>query len=131
MTGRGGSWQYRRHQEPSGSVIMQLLITFKAFDKVRSKLDAELMQHSFEQLLYAAVASNGLVASGFYADAPGGFLIVEVDSTERIAALLNLDQANNFYITVKHLLPFERLVEHLELWSEAEQSYGLYSKGVL
>jgi len=87
------------------------------------------MQHSFEQLLHAAVASDGLVASGFFADAAGGFLIVEVDSIESIAGLLGLDQADNFFITVKHLLPFERLVEHLELWSEAEQSYGLYNKG--
>lgn len=107
---------------------MQLLITFKGLDTPPGKQNAEVVTHNFQQLIQRFLSSGILVASGVFADAPGGFMIVEVDSNEDLTSLLGLGQADNFYVTVNHLMPFQGLVEHLELWSEAEQSYGLYGK---
>lgn len=107
---------------------MQFLITFKGLDTPPGKQNAEVVSDNLRQLIQRFLSSGSLVASGVFADAPGGFIIVEVDSDEDLTSLIVLHQADDFYVTVNHLMPFQGLVEHLELWSEAEQSYGLCGK---
>lgn len=89
-----------------------------------------LLNREFERIVDRVLGSRSLVASGTYADAPGGFLVIEADSSENLSSLLVLDGADNFYITVDNLLPFERLVEHLGLWKDAEESFGVYDDGI-
>ncbi len=82
---------------------MQLLITFKGFDRHPKKQDGAALQHCFAQLQQRALTSANLVMTQAFTDSPGGFLIVEVDEAENLAPLLSLDEADDFCISVNHV----------------------------
>ncbi|MDO8692062.1 MAG: hypothetical protein Q7R39_18990 [Dehalococcoidia bacterium] len=104
---------------------MQLLITFKGFDKPPRKQDGAALQHSFKQLLQRALASTDLVMSAAFSDSPGGFLIVDIDEAEGLAPLLSLNEADDFYITVNQVSTQRTsLPEYLASWSMAGQPHG-------
>lgn len=109
---------------------MQLLITLKPSSGDSPPQDAATLRSRFEQFLQRGLLSHGLIASATFADTPGGFLIVEADSMEELDSLLGSYDGDSFYVSVNHLLPYQRLVENLAVWDEVGRSYWAYGEAV-
>ena len=83
---------------------MRFLIVIRPLDTITSAEVVRVQQEMGEQVRYM-LGTGKVVANGTFADARGGFFVVDIDEEEDFFVL------DNFHVETHPVVPFEKVVE--------------------
>ena len=89
---------------------MRFLIVIRPFDTITSAEVVRVQQEMGEQVRYM-LGTGKVVANGTFADARGGFFVVDIDEEEDFFDLLGTAILDNFHVETHPVVPFEKVVE--------------------
>ena len=89
---------------------MQLFIELEVFNTVIKDEDIRHVRNVFGKQMEKILASGKMVANGFFAGKRGGYLILNVDSTEEVIELLGT-MIEYFHFKVHPVMPLEKVPE--------------------
>lgn len=94
-----------------GGVTLRLLVTFEVFDTLIREEDVSRARQAYAAQLQKTLASGKVLASGSFADARGGFFLVDVDAAEDLHELLGHVIIDNCHVETHPVAPFEKVFE--------------------
>jgi hypothetical protein len=89
---------------------VELFVEIEVFETIVKDEEIKRVRERFGAQLNKIMASGKLVASGFFAEKRGGFLILNVNSNEDVVELLGV-LIESFRIKVHPVMPLEKVLE--------------------
>lgn len=93
---------------------MRILVTLEVFDTIVGDAEERRVREAVGGGLQKAEASDKVTESGVYADARGGFLLVNVDSGAELQDLLGPGILQNCHVETHPIVSAEELGAYFE-----------------
>lgn len=100
---------------------MQLIVTFKALDTYDNSRGVPPRQSAVGSMLQEALGGGRIVAGGCFADLPGGFFVVEVESADELAETLGQDLLDGCHVEINRVTALEKVAAHFDQWYQTQQ----------
>ena len=89
---------------------MQLFIELEVFDTIIKDDDIKRVRDVFGKQMQKMIDSGKMVANGFFAGKRGGYIILNVDSTEEAVKLLGI-MIEYFNFKIYPVMPLDKVPE--------------------
>jgi len=88
---------------------MQFLVTFEVFESITSDQDVKRVRDRVGKQGQEISKSGKVKASGIFADARGGFFLVDVGSSDELHNLLGAAMLDQCHVKARPIVSFETL----------------------